>query len=79
MSLVLDGVTLTMPPASLSGKGKHAAQHILHMWSTPEEKVSHEISTLTDTESNSVQKFPFGEVSLVQGSLHCACGRSAQR
>ena len=45
MSLVLDGVTLTMPPASLSGKEKHAAQRILHMWIAPGEKVSHEIST----------------------------------
>ena len=45
MSLVLDGVTLTMPPASLSGKEKHAAQRILHMWICPGEKFSHEVST----------------------------------
>ena len=45
MSLVLDGVTLTMPPASLSGKEKHAAQRILHMWIAPGEKVSHDINT----------------------------------
>ena len=45
MSLVLDGVTLTMPPASLSGKEKHAAQRILHMWICPGEKVNHEVST----------------------------------
>ena len=45
MNLVLDGVTLTMPPASLSGKEKHAAQRILHMWIAPGEKLSREIST----------------------------------
>ena len=45
MNLVLDGVTLTMPPAPLSGKEKHAAQRIMHMWIAPGEKVSHEVST----------------------------------
>ena len=45
MNLVLDGVTLTMPPAPLSGKEKHAAQRILHMWIGPGEKVNHEVST----------------------------------
>ena len=32
MNLVLDGVTLTMPPAKLTGRQKHAAQRIGHMW-----------------------------------------------
>ena len=32
MNLVLDGVTLTMPPKSLNDREKHAAQRIDHMW-----------------------------------------------
>ena len=32
IGLVLDGVTLTRAPKPLSGKEKHAAQAIKHMW-----------------------------------------------
>ena len=65
ISLVLDGVTLTMPPASLSGKEKHAAQRILHMWIAPGEKVSHEVSTFNRCRVQLAQKFLSGVASLV--------------
>lgn len=32
LNLVLDGVTLTMPPPTLTGRQKHAAQRITSMW-----------------------------------------------
>ena len=32
MHMVLDGVTLTMPPKTLSGREKHAAQRLTSMW-----------------------------------------------
>jgi hypothetical protein len=32
MALVIDGVTLTKAPQSLTGRQKHAAQRICHMW-----------------------------------------------
>ena len=45
MNLVLDGVTLTMPPKSLSAREKHAAQRIDHMWIRRGEKIPNDANT----------------------------------
>ena len=45
MNLVLDGVTLTMPPKTLSGREKHAAQRIGHMWLRKGEKMDSTLFT----------------------------------
>ena len=45
MNLVLDGVTLTMPPKTLNGRQKHAAQRIGHMWLRHGEKADPRIHT----------------------------------
>jgi transposase len=45
MNLVLDGVTLTMPPKKLSGRQKHAAQRIGHMWMRRGEKADPAVHT----------------------------------
>ena len=43
--LVLDGVTLTRPPKPLSGKEKHAAQAIKHMWVKDGEALDNSLHT----------------------------------
>ena len=45
MSLVFDGVTLTKAPAILSGRQKHAAQAVKHMWMTKNQKPDPDILT----------------------------------
>ena len=45
MNLVLDGVTLTIPPKPLSGRQKHAAQRIGHMWLQHGETARPEVHT----------------------------------
>ena len=45
MNLVLDGVTLTMPPRPLSARERHAAQSIRHMWVKDGERVSEKMLT----------------------------------
>ena len=45
MNLVLDGVTLTMPPRPLSSRQRHAAQSIRHMWVKDGEKFSEKMLT----------------------------------
>ena len=45
MSLIIDGVTLTRAPASLSGRQKHAAQSVAFMWMRRTEKFSREVQT----------------------------------
>ena len=45
MNLVLDGVTLTMPPKTLSGRQKHAAQRIDHMWLRHGERLNPDVHT----------------------------------
>ena len=45
MNMVLDGVTLTIPPKAMSGKQKHAAQRIQHMWMRNGERMENEIHT----------------------------------
>ena len=45
MNMVLDGVTLTIPPKAMSGKEKHAAQRIQHMWMVKGERLENETHT----------------------------------
>ena len=45
MNMVLDGVTLTMPPKPLNGRQKHAAQRIMHMWTRKGEALNNDIHT----------------------------------
>ena len=45
MNIVLDGVTLTVPPKPLSAKEKHAAQRITSMWTCPGERLENDIHT----------------------------------
>ena len=45
MNLVLDGVTLTVPPKPLSAKEKHAAQRLTSMWTCPGERLENDIHT----------------------------------
>ena len=45
MNLVLDGVTLTKAPESLSGRQKHAAQRISHMWMRKAERACKDTHT----------------------------------
>ena len=45
MNLVLDGVTLSVPPKTLSGRQKHAAQRIGHMWMRKGEQVDSTLHT----------------------------------
>ena len=45
MNIVLDGVTLTLPPKPLSAKEKHAAQRITAMWTRPGERMENYIHT----------------------------------
>ncbi len=45
MNLVLDGVTLTMPPRPLSGRLKHAAQRISSMWVREGERLNNDLHT----------------------------------
>ena len=45
MSLIIDGVTLTRAPASLSGRQKHAAQSVAFMWMRRSEKFNREVHT----------------------------------
>ena len=45
MNLVLDGVTLSMAPRPLSGRQRHAAQSIRHMWVKDGEKPSEKMLT----------------------------------
>ena len=43
--MVLDGVTLTMPPPTLTGRQKHAAQRITSMWLRKGEAVDPDVHT----------------------------------
>ena len=43
--MVLDGVTLTMPPKALSGKQKHAAQRITNNWMRQGERLENDFHT----------------------------------
>ena len=45
LNMVLDGVTLTMPPETLSGRQKHAAQRITCTWVCPGERLDNDIHT----------------------------------
>lgn len=45
MNIVLDGVTLTMPPKPLSARQKHAAQRITAMWLCPGESFDNDVLT----------------------------------
>ena len=45
MNLVLDGVTLSMAPRPFSGRQRHAAQSIRHMWVKDGEKPSEKMLT----------------------------------
>ncbi len=45
MNVVLDGVTLTMVPAGLSKREKHAAQRIQHMWVKKGEALENDLHT----------------------------------
>lgn len=45
MHMVLDGVTLTMPPKPLSARQKHAAQRITSMWTCPGETLNNDMHT----------------------------------
>lgn len=45
MNMVLDGVTLTIPPKAMSGKQKHAAQRIQHMWTMKGERMDNDTHT----------------------------------
>lgn len=44
-ALILDGVTLTVPPSNLSDKAKHAAQRIDHMWMKKGEAMDKDVHT----------------------------------
>ena len=45
LNLVLDGVTLTKAPKTLSGRQKHAAQSITHMWMRKHERPNSDVNT----------------------------------
>ena len=45
MNLILDGVTLTMPPRPMSSRERHAAQNIRHMWVKDGEKMKEKMLT----------------------------------
>ena len=45
MNMVLDGVTLTVPPKPLSAKQKHAAQRITCVWTCAGERLDNDIHT----------------------------------
>ena len=45
LNLVLDGVTLTMPPKPLNARERHAAQAIKHMWVREGEKMDNDLHT----------------------------------
>ena len=45
MSMVLDGVTLTMAPKPLNGRQKHAAQRLSSMWLQHGERLNNDIHT----------------------------------
>ena len=45
LNLCLDGVTLTMPPKPLSGRQKHAAQAVKHLWMKDGEKFDSRLPT----------------------------------
>lgn len=45
VNLVLDGVTLTKAPPSLTGSQKHAAQSITHVWMKKTEKMDNNVHT----------------------------------
>ena len=45
LNMVLDGVTLTMPPKPLSGRQKHAAQRITNMWMCDGETFDNDLHT----------------------------------
>ena len=44
-NMVLDGLTLTMPPKTTSGKQKHAAQRISQLWVCDGERLDNDIHT----------------------------------
>ena len=45
LNMVLDGVTLTMPPKTLSGREKHAAQRIANNWMRKGERLENDFHT----------------------------------
>ena len=45
MGMVLDGVTLTMPPKTLHGRQKHAAQRITMQWMRAGERLDNDLHT----------------------------------
>ena len=59
MGLVLDGVTLTRAPKPLSGKEKHAAQAIKHMWVRRGEALDNSLHTYNRYGVQLGHKVPF--------------------
>ena len=59
IGLVLDGVTLTRPPKPLSGKEKHAAQAIKHMWVKDGEALDNSLHTYNRYGIQLGHKVPF--------------------
>ena len=45
MNVVLDGVTLTLPPKPLNGRQRHMAQSIKQMWMKDNERMDNEAHT----------------------------------
>ena len=59
IGLVLDGVTLTRAPKPLSGKEKHAAQAIKHMWVKSGESLDNSLHTFNRYGVQLGHKVPF--------------------
>ena len=58
MHMVLDGVTLTMPPKPMSGRQKHAAQRITSMWMCTGEAFDNDVHTFNRYGVQLGQKIP---------------------
>ena len=79
MSLIIDGVTLTKPPANLTDRQKHTAQSVAFMWMRSNEKFSREVHTFNRYGVQLGVKVPSGAASLGPGSLRSGSGLARRR
>ena len=79
LNLVLDGVTLTMPPKNFHLRKRHAAQTITHVWVKSRESLDKDVHTYNRYGVQLGTKVPLWRASQVEASSHCACGPRAQR
>ena len=79
MNLVLDGVTLNMPPKPPTSRQRHMAQSIKHTWMIQSETQSPDLHTFNKYGAQLGIKVPLWGGSLGVATSRCANGRRARR